>query len=132
MRGFGPYIVTLVSIALAASSSRAMSQDTPQEPPDPVVRPGYQFLRQDEDWSVFRDVPDAQLTDFWDPIKYIPLNEDGSSWLSTGGRLRLRWEGWHNFGFGEVDPNDDNFFLYQGAGGGRTPRHDQGGRPGGL
>ncbi len=81
--------------------------------PLPIERPHYQLLRFNEDWSMLRDVPDAQKTDFWDSIKYIPLNEDGSTWLSTGGSARMRWEGWHNFGFGEAPNNDDTFLLWR-------------------
>ncbi len=83
-----------------------------QDPP-PTERPAYEFLRFNEDWSMLRGVRDAQKTDFWDPIKYIPLNEDGSTWLSTGGSARMRWEGWQNFGFGAAPNNDDTFLLWR-------------------
>ena len=40
------------------------------------MRPTYQFLRYNEDWSELRGVPESELTDFWDSIKYIPLSDD--------------------------------------------------------
>ena len=73
------------SLALAAQPCRAQE--------DPFQRPTYQFLRYNEDWSALRGVSDSELTDFWDPIKYIPLSEDGETWLSTDGSIRLRYEG---------------------------------------
>lgn len=75
-----------------------------------VTRPKYTFLRQNEDWSSLRGASDDQLTDFWDPIKFVPLNDDGSTWASFGGDARLRLENWNNFNFG-APPNDDDTFL---------------------
>ncbi|MDP6438029.1 MAG: alginate export family protein [Candidatus Brocadiia bacterium] len=77
----------------------------------PSERPAYQTLRQNEDWSFLADgVP--QEEDFFDPIKHIPLNEDGSIWVSFGGQLRLRTEAWSGFGFGAPPGVDhDDVFL---------------------
>ncbi|MCR4290345.1 MAG: alginate export family protein [Candidatus Scalindua sp.] len=52
-------------------------------------------------------------TDFFDPVKYIPLNQSGSIWLSFGFEERFRVEKWSDFQF---DPprtknNDDAFVL---------------------
>jgi hypothetical protein len=66
-------------------------------------------LRQNEDWSDLAGRDATQTGDFFDPIKYIPLSEDGEVWLSVGGSARQRLEVWSNFGFGE--PNDDEFLL---------------------
>jgi len=70
-----PAIVLGVFAAWIGVSSAA-GQDQPE--PVPVERPKYSFLRYNEDWSVLKDVPRDELTDFWDPIKYVPLNDDGS------------------------------------------------------
>ena len=61
--------------------------------PRPVPRE-----RWSEDWSILRNV--APLRDtappasagFWQPIKYIPLNDSGDSYLSFGGEYRLAYE----------------------------------------
>ncbi|MHC5006659.1 MAG: alginate export family protein [Planctomycetota bacterium] len=89
--------------------SAASGQDQPE--PVPVERPKYSFLRFNEDWSVLKDAPREELTDFWDPIKYVPLNDDGSIWASFGGSTRLRLESWWNFGFGTEPPDSDDTFL---------------------
>ncbi|MHC4422795.1 MAG: hypothetical protein ACYS1E_19705, partial [Planctomycetota bacterium] len=89
-----------------------------QDQPEPVTleRPKYNFLRHKEDWSVLKDVPRDQLTDFWDPIKYVPLNDDGSIWASFGGSTRLRLESWWDFAWGTEPPGvdtDDTFLVWR-------------------
>src|SRR5690606_34278697 len=46
---------------------------------------------------------------FVDPIKHIPLNDDGSIWASFGGQARLRIEAWNHFNF--IDGEDDTYPL---------------------
>jgi hypothetical protein len=75
---------------------------------EPPARPKYARQRFDEDWSVLRG---QKPTDFFDPIKYIPLNEPGSVWLSLGGELRERFEGWTNFNLMDADDTDGAFLL---------------------
>jgi hypothetical protein len=101
--------VLLGFAAAVSGASFAAGQDQPE--PVVVERPQFSFLRYKEDWSVLKDVPQDALTDFWDPIKYVPLNEDGSIWASFGGSTRLRLESWWNFGFGTEPPDSDDTFL---------------------
>jgi len=73
---------------------------------DGFKRPSYSpVLRQNEDWSVLAGIEDSDDKNFFDPIKYIPLSEDGNSRMSFGGQLRFRLEGWNNFNFNR-DFND--------------------------
>ena len=72
----------------------AGDDDTPAFTP-----PKFHLLRYREDWSGLRDVPKSGHADFWDPIKYVELSEDGEIWASFGGSLQLRFESWWNFGF---------------------------------
>ena len=91
----------------ASDLSQPVIAPQPAQPPHPG--PAFKPLRHQEDWSLLRDVDRTQTGDFWDPIKFIPLNDDGSAWLSFGGQVRLRVENWHNFGFNDFD--DDTFLL---------------------
>ena len=68
--------------------------------------PKYQNLRFEEDWSSYTPASDAPLLD---RAKHVELSED--VWLSMGGKIRLRAEGWDNFGF--TEGNDDVFLLYR-------------------
>ena len=60
--------------------------------------PAYRSLRYDEDYRYLQDP--ARRTDLWDPLKYIPLAGDHSSWLNFGGELRERFEWYSQPNFG--------------------------------
>lgn len=75
----------------------------------PERRPQYQSQPYEEDWRVLQDP--AWRTDFWDPVKYIQLNEHGW-YLSLGGESRLRYEAVRNAAFGS-GPQDRNGYLLQ-------------------
>ncbi len=76
-------------------------------------RPRYLDLRYDENWSVLSGHQDAPGGDFFDPVKFIPLTESGSAWLSFGAQLRERVEIWDEYGFGGPpgQGHDDTFLL---------------------
>ncbi len=79
-------------------------------PPD---RPTYQQLRQNEDWSVLANRDVLKQTDPFDPIKYVPLTDSGSTWVSFGGQVRERVEIWNQYNFGEpvTAVHNDGFLL---------------------
>ena len=70
-----------------------VAKNAPIKQPGPIPR-----ARWSEDWSVFGDP--APLVDseeppageFWRPLKHIPLNESGESYLSLGAEARLAYE----------------------------------------
>lgn len=66
-------------------------------------------LRWDENWSYLRD--HAQRSDYFDPVKHIPLNSHGW-YLSIGGESRTRLEYFRNATFGSA-PGARNGFLIQ-------------------
>ena len=74
-------------------------------------RPKYQFQRQNEDWSGLAGQDLTQTGDLFDPLKYVPLSDDGSIWVSFGGHARLRVENWNDFGFAAAPKTDDTFLL---------------------
>ena len=69
--------------------------------------PKYQLNRADEDYRSLRD--QGARSDFWDPLKYLPLSE--SAYLSLGGEARLRYEYFNNFNWGAGPPNGGGYFL---------------------
>lgn len=93
-----PKTVAVAALLIGVAAPAALAQETPD-------RPAFKPLRFEEDWSLFE--PGGE--DFWDPIKHVDLNADGSAWASFGGELRLRGEAWRDFGFNE--DNDDEFLL---------------------
>jgi hypothetical protein len=65
--------------------------------------PAYKLLRYQEDYSYLKDP--SRRTDFWDPIKYIPLCVREDWYLSLGGELRERYEFYHNLNAGAAPAN---------------------------
>ena len=92
---------------VGAFSPVAAQPTAPSE--QPVQRPQYQALRYEEDWSTLRDP--SRRTDFWDPLKFIELN-DGAWYLSLGGEGRIRYEALRNAAFGS-GPQDGNGYVLQ-------------------
>src|SRR6478672_711443 len=88
-------------LALFMLSLSQLCAQTSSPSPTP---PPYQQQRYDEDWSYLSDP--ARHTDWFDRVKYIPLN-DGGWYLSLGGEARIRYEYFSKFAFG-AGPQDNN------------------------
>lgn len=94
---------------LPASAGEAGSPDEHET----SARPNYSFQRSEENWSQLRGMPRDTAEDWFDPIKYLPLDDRGDVWLCLGGHVRGRVESWHDFGFGAASDDDDLFLLYR-------------------
>ncbi len=68
----------------------------------PCSPPPYALNRADENYQYLRDP--ACRTDFWDPIKYMPLTESGSIYLTLSGEARERYEYYSNPNWGSGSP----------------------------
>ena len=73
--------------------------------------PSYQLNCADEDYSYLRDPAKRQQP--WDPIKYLPLNGDGSWYLSIGGEARERYEYFRQRQMGKRAPRTRNGTFLQ-------------------
>src|SRR5258705_11426903 len=93
-RLFAGLLSCLVVIACAARISSAQATKG--------SRPAYAPERYDEDWSFLRDP--SKRTDFFDAIKWIPLDKDGSLFLTVGGELRERFKAERSQEFGLPSP----------------------------
>lgn len=73
--------------------------------------PPYHFLRYNDDFSYLANP--AAASDFWDPVKYIPLGDGpyGPSYVTFGGELRERFESYINPNFGIKAPSDSAYLL---------------------
>lgn len=117
-------ILWLCLVTTAATPAAGSAQSRPERPADPGMAaempaapesfrpPAFKSLRSDEDYSYLRDP--AKRTDFWDPIKYIPLGR-GDAFLTLGGEVRERYEFFRNpaFGGSPTDARGDNDYLLQ-------------------
>jgi hypothetical protein len=98
-------VACLLLLAGLAGPARAASP----EPGDPT----YHSLRYDDDFSGLAG--QTESTDFWDPLKYIPLGDGplGPTWLSLGGELRERAESYLNPNFGIKAPAANAYLLHR-------------------
>jgi len=87
-----------------------LSEYVAEAAPDPNPPP-YTLLRYNERYDYLADP--RNRTDFFDPLKYIPLNSgDQQSYLSLGGELRERYENYHNDGLGNgPEPASQSYLL---------------------
>ena len=76
--------------------------------PAVVSPPAFTALTYDEDYSYLKDP--AARTNLFDPLKYIPLDKQGDTYLTFGGQVRDRYEYFNNYTFGKgtQDPNGYN------------------------
>jgi hypothetical protein len=86
-------IILLVAPAFLAPRAQAIVS-----PPMPDC--SYRLLRSDEDWTFLRDK--NLHCDFWDTIKYVPLQRSDKNWFVTfGGEARETWEQIGNDNWGQ-------------------------------
>lgn len=72
--------------------------------------PTYKSLRYEEDFSVLRNAPKGQ--DYFDPLKFIPVDAAADAWLTLGGEGRLRYEYYRHSLWGQ-GPQDNNGYLLE-------------------
>lgn len=94
---------------LVAPGDSILSEDVPAGPPNSNPPP-YTLIRYTERYDYLANP--ANRTDFFDPIKYIPLDaQDSESYLSLSGELRERFEHYYNQAFGVHGPDVNNYDL---------------------
>ena len=71
--------------------------------------PSYNPSRYLEDYRYLKDP--ALRTDFWDRLKYIPLDETGTVYLSFGGETRQHYESIRNENWGATVEDNNGWYL---------------------
>jgi len=96
--------------ALLVLPFTALADDMTTTGEIPSLPPSYQMLRFEENFSCLSNA--VNRTDLFDPVKYIPLRTNDSSWyLTVGGELRERFEGNYNSNFGIGGLGPDSYLL---------------------
>ena len=81
------FVFHIAAVLLCGASILAEGSDTTAEPPS------YKLFRATEDYSYLANDEDRQYDyDWFDPIKYIPMTDDGLARLTIGGEFRPRYE----------------------------------------
>lgn len=103
--------VLLVGRSLdAQESAKTIAPVQEEQHPSEVCPNPCRLLRFEEDYRYLRDP--TKRTDLFDPVKFIPFDEDGSVYLSLGGEVRERYERYTNYNWGK-GPQDDGGYLLQ-------------------
>ena len=97
----------VVSGTLLAWAQTEKAEGEPKRPPLQIGS----ALRFNEDWSTLKGVDLSQTDDFWDRVKFIPLTQDESVWLSFGGQARARVEYFNKFQWGASEPEQSDGYL---------------------
>ena len=102
-------LVAPAALTFAALPLLALAQQ-PDARRDASAPPAYQKLRYDEDYAYLEDP--SRRSDFWDPFKFIPLNDAGDAYFSLGGEGRWRYERYHDYQW-DPEARDDGGYLLQ-------------------
>ncbi len=95
----GPCLIFVAAALISPSAASAQVSTNLERAPTLTIE------RYSENWSTLAD-PAARKGEWAEPLKYKPLNEDGSIYLTTGLEARSRYEGYENANWG-ASPNDD-------------------------
>jgi hypothetical protein len=107
----GLVLIGPLSPVLAGDGAVTSTAGTQTKTKKEFKRPAYNpVLRWKEDWSALRGLDRDRTGDPFDPVKFIPLNQDGSIYLSIGGGVRARVEHFSNFNFSPL--LDDGYLQY--------------------
>lgn len=106
MRRTAALIIGIGALLQPALSGVGYAQSAP--PDAPPITP----LRYNEDYSYLAD-PEARTGAWWEPLKYIPAEGARDVYLTLGGELRLRYEGFEDNNWGQEPAPDDDYFWYR-------------------
>src|SRR5262245_3119032 len=95
-------IAIVTMLLTAAPIGRAHGQTAPA----PLRYPLPTF---EEDWRRLA-APD-QSDDVWDPVKFVPLSDDRSTYMSLGGEARATYERFGNQDWGLGTPSPNGYYL---------------------
>jgi len=89
-------VLAIVVLLMGTAESGAQDQEKDQQQhadvqEDKGVESPYRLLRAEEDYTYLRN-DSPRDKDFFDAIKFIPLNDSQSAFLTVGGEVRVRLE----------------------------------------
>ncbi len=108
---YGASALALCATGLAQEKTATPSPAPPTElaaSPAPAA-PAYTPVRWNEDYRYLRNTEARR--DFWDQLKYIPLNDEGDIYLSLGGQVRYRYEYFEDANWGAGPQDGSGYHL---------------------
>ena len=100
-------IALLLALPALPTSAQTPDPRPPGSAPD-AARPPLNPFPSEQNWSFLADP--SKRTDFFDPVKYIPLGENPQQYLSLGFEYRIQYEYYNNWMFG-AGPQDQNGYV---------------------
>jgi Alginate export len=112
--GYGRFARIICFAAVILLSSVAARAQTPDPvPPGPPMNPDCPPLtpvdQASENFSFLKDP--SNRSDFWDPLKYIPLDPGGDSYLTLGFENRSEYEWFQNAMWGAGSQTISGYWL---------------------
>jgi hypothetical protein len=104
------FVLFALVIALLPPTAKAQTPD-PQPPgpaPDPA-RPPLNPFPAEQNWSFLAEP--SKRTDFFDPVKYIPLGDNPQMYFSAGFEYRIQYEYYDNWMFGEGPQGQTGYVM---------------------
>ena len=101
------------SVVISVIACQVFAQTPDPRAPGPApnpARPPLAPVGQGERGLHFLKDP-TNRTDFWDPLKYMPLNETGSDYVTLGFEARSEYEYFHNQMWGQGPQDPDGYWL---------------------
>jgi len=99
-------------IAVFTLTAWLLGQTPAPQPPGPApdpARPPLTPVRSSEDFGFLRDP--SKRTDFWDPVKFIPIGSSGKSYLTLGFEYRAEYEWYNNANWGSGAQDGGGYAL---------------------
>src|SRR5580700_11782633 len=104
--------LVIVGLCLCVTTGlQAQTPDpTPLEAPQPGVRPPLSPFPRFQDWSFLRDP--SQRVDPYDRLKFIPLNQSGTNYLTLSVENRTEFQYLKNNAWG-AGPQDPTGYVFE-------------------
>jgi hypothetical protein len=99
-------LVGVLSGFALAQTPQPMPPGPPQDPTRPLLGPVDQA---DENFTFLKDP--SKRTDFWDFLKYIPLNHAGTCYLTFGFESRSEYQWFQNANWGGGPQTISGYYL---------------------
>jgi hypothetical protein len=103
--------VALLFVARSADAqepSKTLAPGQEQHPSEVCPNP-CKLLRFEEDYRFLQDP--AKQTDLFDPLKFIPFDDSGTTYLTLGGEVRERYERYSHYNWGTGPQTDHGYLL---------------------
>ena len=107
-RAYREFIIGLIALAFVLIC-RPLTGNAQATAPCLSPRPAFATSPYDENYSFLKN--EHCRTDLWDPLKYIPLNSSGRTFVSLGGQVRERYEFFDNYNWGQGPQSPDGYLL---------------------